>query len=108
MKTKTPSVGFQICDNKGFWFTFENGWTVSVQFGGGNYCANYDFQIGEERKTRGMESSNAEVAVFSPNGHMQRFGDDEDADTVAGYYTPAKVLALLNEVAAKPKADGTD
>lgn len=38
--------GFKITGVKGFHITFENGWTVSVQFGGGNYSDNYDEPIG--------------------------------------------------------------
>lgn len=37
---------FHITSGKGFHITFENGWTVSVQFGPGNYSDhynNYDF-----------------------------------------------------------------
>jgi|SRR3990167_5894555 len=97
---KTP--GFTICDNKGFHITFENGWTVSVQFGGGNYCDNYDSKIGSEHDSRGMTSGNAEVAYWPPDGKMQRFRTS--GDTVAGRYTPRQVLNLLKKVAAKPKA----
>jgi hypothetical protein len=31
---------FKSTENKGFQMTFENGWTISVQFGYGNYCDN--------------------------------------------------------------------
>jgi hypothetical protein len=31
---------FKSTNNKGFQMTFENGWTISVQFGYGNYCDN--------------------------------------------------------------------
>jgi hypothetical protein len=30
---------FKSTNNKGFQMTFENGWTISVQFGYGNYCS---------------------------------------------------------------------
>ena len=31
---------FKITRGTGFQMTFENGWTISVQFGYGNYCDN--------------------------------------------------------------------
>ena len=91
--------GFRICDNKGFHVTFANGWTVSVQFGGGNYCDNYDFPIGKERDRRVMESSNAEVAHWGPDHELRPF---EEGDTVKGYCTPEMVLELLQQCAAMP------
>lgn len=93
------SPGFRICDNKGFHMTFQNRWTISVQFGGGNYCDNYDFPIGDERKGRGMQSSNAEVAYWGPDGQMRKF--DESGDTVVGRWTPEQVLALMNDIAKR-------
>jgi hypothetical protein len=92
-------MGFRICDNKGFHITFENGWTISVQFGGGNYCANYDFPIGTEHDGRGMASIDAEVAYWGPDGGMQKFKGS--SDRVAGRWTPAQVLKLMNRIAKK-------
>jgi len=37
---------FNITNGKGFTMTFANGWTVSVQFGGLNYCQHYDYPSG--------------------------------------------------------------
>jgi len=93
--------GFTICHNKGFHVTFENGWTVSVQFGGENYCDNYDFLSGTERNGSGMASPDAEVAYFPSDAELQQF---PEGDTVLGWQTPAQVLALMNRVAAmEPK-----
>ncbi len=98
-----PSRGFRTCDNKGFHVTFKNGWTISVQFGGGNYCDNYDFPIGQERKESCMESSNAEVAYWGPDHEMQKF--EETDDTVIGRRTPEQVLELMNTIASKPSVN---
>lgn len=90
-------TGFRICGNKGFHVTFENGWTVSVQFGAGSYCDNYDediLAIGEP-----SSSSCAETAVIAPSGELVALSDG--ADTVQGYQSPAEVLRLLNETAAR-------
>jgi len=96
----TTSTGFKTTGNKGFHITFANGWTISVQFGGGNYCDNYNFPFGEERQQYSMESSTAEVAYFNQNGVMESFGN---GDQVEGRQTPTQVLELMNMVAAKGK-----
>ena len=54
---------FRITDGKGFHITFPNGVTLSTQFGGGNYCANYDFKIGKEH-AQDMISPDAEIAIW--------------------------------------------
>ena len=90
---------FRITGGKGFHVTFENGYTVSVQFGGGNYCDNYDMAIGTERN-RSKESSTAECAVWAENGSLIEM-PEWSGDTVGGYMTPAQVLTLLNWAAAQ-------
>lgn len=104
MKRHAPSAtGFDITFGRGFHITFENGHTVSVQFGGGNYCSNYDVEIGAGRNGRHLPpSATAEVAAWDSNGQLVRLGDGDD---VIGYQTPAEVLALLNKIAARPHAD---
>lgn len=84
--------GFKLTGGHGFHVTFENGWTVSVQFGGGNYCSNYDDDIGDREKSGEKGSIDAETAVWGPDGKMLDMGD---GDTVQGYQTPEQVLKLL-------------
>ena len=80
---------FRITDNKGFQITFPNGWTVSVQFGHYNYCANYhEFEY--------RPSPDAEIAAWKGD-EWYDFGND----TVKGYVSPAEVLAFMNMIAAK-------
>jgi hypothetical protein len=38
--------GFAVQDGKGFSLAFKNGWHISVQFGGSNYCANRHKKVG--------------------------------------------------------------
>ena len=97
---------FKITRKHGFHITFENGYTVSVQFGPGNYCDNYDMEIGREDEKAGERgSSNAECAVWKKNGKNGEllacplFGDD----TVSNRSTPTEVLALLNWAASQPE-----
>lgn len=94
----TTRPGFYITGKKGFHVTFENGWTVSVQFGPGNYCANYDRQIGRDEEASGRDgSATAETAVWGPDGGMIDLGD---GDTVQGHRSPAQVLELLQFAAS--------
>ena len=95
MNVKQP--GFKICDQKGFHVTFENGWTISAQFGRGNYADNYDHP---DYRTPVPPSRTAEVAAW-PNGHgLIAF---EGGDTVLARQTPAQVLALMNDISARPE-----
>ena len=87
---------FKITNNHGFHITFENGWTVSVQFGPGNYCDNYNRRIGEEDEICGKEGSyTAECAVWCGAGGLYPH-PDWGGDTVTNRSTPAEVLELLN------------
>lgn len=90
---------FKITGNKGFHITFENGYTVSVQFGPGNYCDNYDMSFENDsvkgiKGVKGIESSTAECAVWGSDGAM--LGFDDWGDTVSNRSTPADLLELLN------------
>ncbi len=86
---------FKITGMKGFHLTFENGYTVSVQFGPGNYCDNYDRDIGVDEKLSGEVGSNtAECAVWGRDSKMIK--RDGWSDTVNGYMTSANVLELMN------------
>lgn len=102
-------AGFAITRSKGFHLRFENGWTASVQFGPYNYCSNYDrpaFALAETALALGaavdLEASTAEIAAW----HYVDGVDvcyEFDGDSVAGYKTPAEVLAFLTEIASLPK-----
>ena len=99
MKIETKvEPGFRITEGKGFHVTFENGYTVSVQFGYYNYCSNKSMQIGLENKAAGASGSpNAEVAWWGPDGNFIPFENDD----VEGYKSPKEVLELLNRAASK-------
>ena len=90
---------FKITGKKGFHITFENGFTVSVQFGPGNYCDNYDMEIGRDEERAGKEGSyTAECAVWGSDGEMI---DRWDGNTVSNRSTAEEVLALLNWASAQ-------
>jgi len=87
---------FKITSNKGFHITFKNGWTVSVQFGPGNYCDNYNRHIGQEEEACGKDGSqNAECAVWPKDGELYPY-PEWDGENVSNRSTPEEVLGLLN------------
>lgn len=85
---------FRINDNKGFQITFENGYTVSVQFGPGNYGSNY--QLGFDSYGKPMTAASAETALIGPDNAFVAYMDDD----VQGHRTAADVLALMNYAAS--------
>ena len=93
--------GFKVTRHKGFHITFENGLTVSVQFGVGNYCENRDADFDEAKKTEKWTSRNAEVAIWDKNDkwltkeYVEQKGE-KAYDDVVGWVLPSEVLKILN------------
>lgn len=86
---------FKITGGKGFHITFENGYTVSVQWGPGNYCDNYDSVIGRDDRVAGKSgSTTAECAVWGPDKEMIAYKGW--GDKVGARMKPKDVLKLLN------------
>lgn len=102
-RTNADRLGFRITEGKGFQITFKNGYTVSVQFGPGNYSDNYaEHQFGgfssENQARCGRQgSTSAECAVWGPDGEMIPHFDGQ---TVSNRSTPSDVLELLNWASA--------
>jgi len=111
---------FRITQGKGFQVTFDNGWTVSVQFGPGNYCENRDLSL--LRSVEDCESSTAEIAAWpegarepgkSPcdNWHVFKvYTDDETGEVwgkecVKGWCKADEVLVFMAMIASKPKQE---
>ncbi len=82
---------FRINDNKGFQIKLDNGYTVSVQFGPGNYGSNYNLSM-LENMGKPMTALTAETALIAPDGGFVQYKDDD----VQGHQTVNDVLALLN------------
>jgi hypothetical protein len=81
--------------------TFANGWTVSVQFGPGNYCEHHYDGIAEfdaPQKKHIWEAMQAEIAAWNSKDQWLPF----EYDTVAGYKSANEVLEFINRVAALP------
>ena len=93
---------FKITSGRGFHIKFKNGYTVSVQWGPGNYCDNYDYPISPEGFVDAgrLGSTTAECAVWRNGGELiERPGWN---NTVSSYSTPEEVLELLNWAASQP------
>ena len=94
---------FRTTMNKGFQMTFENGMTISVQFGYGNYSSNRHDAPLDATKLHGLESETAEIAVWDANGKWVNFQYDQvkgwvSADEVADYITKVKNATSLDEL----------
>ena len=90
---------FRITRGKGFHMTFDNGWTVSVQWGTGNYGSHYmapESLTDEEAGAIG--STTAEVAAWDKNRKWYQVS--EHSDTVQGYMSTDEVLAFMTKIAA--------
>ena len=92
-------MSFEISNNKGFHITYKNGYTVSVQFGGGNYCTNRDLPIEDYGKSV-PPSDTAETALMTKDGFVPYQGDD-----VQGYMSPSEVLKLMVYAESLPPYD---
>lgn len=82
---------FRINDNRGFQIQFDNGYTVSVQFGPGNYSSNYNLSM-LDNINKPMTATLAETALIAPDGSFVAYKDDD----VQGYQDAASVLELLD------------
>ena len=92
-------MSFEISNQKGFQITYKNGYTVSVQFGGGNYCTNRDLPIEDYGKSV-PPSDTAETALMTKDGFVSYQGDD-----VQGYMSPSEVLKLMVHAESLPIYD---
>ena len=85
-----------ITQKKGIHMLFPSGFTVSIQFGPGNYCDHYKRRIGKDEETCGEEgAAEVECAIWKDEGMITM----KDGDTVQGYMSITEVLELLNQAA---------
>ena len=82
---------FRINDNKGFSITFDNGYTVSVQFGPGNYSSNKNLSF-LDNINKPMTANTVETALLAPDGDFVAYKNND----VQGYQSTADVLELLD------------
>ena len=69
--------GFMSTENKGFSMTFENGLSISVQWGTSNYCEKqHSFEYGIEMKKNTWKSYDAEIAVITKDRRFVGIAED--------------------------------
>lgn len=89
---------FNTTMGKGFHLKFANGWTVSVQFGPGNYCDNRHMNFNQNVQAGEKGSNTAEIAAWDKHGKYYQF----ENDTVDGYKNADDVAKFINEIASIP------
>jgi hypothetical protein len=88
--------GFAITGGKGFAITFENGTTISVQFGRGNYCANKNLGTFIPNTLGGNhESPNAEVAMWNAVDQLITRKFTHDSQGEIGWVSPEYVAKAI-------------
>ena len=85
--------------NKGFNMTFENGISISVQWGVGNYCnRKNDGSFDESMNGEFWEATSAEIMIIDTND-----GSDDvilgNGDVVAGWLSTDRVAELIHACA---------
>ena len=110
---------FKSTERQGFHMTFENGLTISVQWGFINYCDNKVFTINDIKEDhfycrKDMESDTAEIAIMLDGIILEPFtilkmddpsDKDYNAPFVMGYLTPENVLDIMNKVKSIDKGE---
>lgn len=100
---KLPSLTDPHFNNgaKGYQMTFKNGYSISVQFGPGNYCerrnAAYDAPAKALQNNESWRSETAEVAIFNPDGTF-------DGD-VQGWLSTDEVADLIDTVRKRARPE---
>lgn len=99
----------KITGGTGFQITFDNGITISVQFGRGNYCEHKMSRLPFGSFIDIHESNTAEIALFDHNGEwitrqaaLAVTGEDI-CDDVLGWQNTEQVWKFMAWAQAQPK-----
>jgi len=86
-------MSFIATRNKGFGMTFDNGFTISVQWGKDNYCEkkNLNEEYDIEMTKGNWKSLNAEIAVFNDT----RIVPVGNSDEVIGWCSADEVATVI-------------
>ena len=91
---------FTSVENRGFQIQFSNGWTISVQFGPGNYCERQGLEYDAPLKERVWKSETAEVAAWDKEGRWYDFDNEVMLETnhtdVTGWVDTNKVAFYID------------
>ena len=90
-------MSFKSTHNHGFQMTFENGFTISVQWGTGNYCERRFLTANPNTEMQHpiVESSSAEIAIWHKDFDTWfDFGNDQ----VKGWCEPNEVGIWISKI----------
>lgn len=98
----------RITGGKGFQMIFANGWTVSVQFGIGNYCDHHHRGFSPDYNKANIKageigSETAEVWAWDQNGNQKQI--DGESEDVQGYLSTNDVLTYMVEVSQRERGE---
>ena len=98
-------MSFQATQNKGFQMKFNNGFSISVQWGNMNYCErrNWSADYKSEMKEDYIKSENSEIAVFDTKGSMMSVGEN---DAVIGWLSADEVAKIIEIVSNADDKEG--
>lgn len=95
---------FAATMNKGFALTFDNGYSISVQWGPNNYCGFRDLKagfFGPMKTPDGIwRSETAEIQILDNNDNAVTNKFVATNDDVAGWLSSDEIAAIIAKVAA--------
>jgi len=101
-------MSFVATENKGFRMKFDNGFSISVQWGTMNYCEkkNLMAEYKAEMKENYIKSTDAEVAVFDSEGGMLAIGDEDSVIGWLGTDDVAKIITIVQSAHPDNEEEG--
>jgi hypothetical protein len=101
---RTAPKAFAVTGGKGVHLTFSNGYSISIQWGPGNYCDHYHkpFDRMSSEACGSDGSDTAEVAVFKDGNWVNPpIPEWETGDDVCGWRNADDVAAIIAWVVAQ-------
>jgi len=87
-----PPIGTMTKGPRGFHVSFDNGYTISVQFGYGNYCSNRRSEQGGD-----LVSDDAEIAVLNGDGNFIPLSEYDDVIGYQSWDDFQRIFSLVSE-----------
>lgn len=88
-------MSFKSQKSPGFQMTFENGWTISVQWHKGAYCERKgESYPWSSKDPNPATSKDAEIAAWDKDGNWYQFEHDQ----VLGWQTTDEVSEFMNKI----------
>jgi len=88
--------------SNGFWITFENDWTISVQWGAMTYSDNHDMTFMEAFAKKDLSSKDAEITAWNEDDTMWWDFDEKKPVTsnryVKGWVKPDELIGYMQDV----------